>query len=127
MAGCLAIVGPVILYRSGELEGSLGELMWLVGGLLVWIFDFEGVLQVLADPAVGDTAFRQGDGAHDAGGVTGGLEVRDGGSELVVDERDGLGTECVLGRNGVQFMAAGSELGGEPGCALNLDGLECDL
>jgi hypothetical protein len=45
VAGCLAIVGPVILYRSGELEGSLGELMWLVGGLLVWIFDFEGVLQ----------------------------------------------------------------------------------
>ena len=45
LAGCLALVGPVILVRSGELEGSLGELMWLVGGLLVWIFDIEGVLQ----------------------------------------------------------------------------------
>ncbi len=45
LAGCLAIVGPVILVRSGQLEGSLGELMWLVGGLLVWVFDFEGVMQ----------------------------------------------------------------------------------
>jgi hypothetical protein len=45
LAGCLALVGPVILARTGELEGSLGELMWLVGGLLVWIFDIEGVLQ----------------------------------------------------------------------------------
>jgi hypothetical protein len=45
LAGCLALVGPVILARSGELEGSLGELLWLVGGLLVWIFDVEGILQ----------------------------------------------------------------------------------
>jgi hypothetical protein len=45
MAGCMALVGPVILARSGEVEGSLGELMWLVAGLLVWIFDVEGVLQ----------------------------------------------------------------------------------
>jgi hypothetical protein len=45
LAGCLALVGPVILVRSGELEGSLGELMWLAGGLMVWIFDLEGVLQ----------------------------------------------------------------------------------
>ena len=35
LAGCLALVGPVILARSGELKGSLGELMWLFGGLLV--------------------------------------------------------------------------------------------
>jgi hypothetical protein len=45
LAGCLALVGPVILVRSGQIEGSLGELMWLVGGLLVWVFDFEGVVQ----------------------------------------------------------------------------------
>jgi hypothetical protein len=45
VAGCLALVGPLILLRSGELEGSLGELLWLAGGLLVWIFDMEGVLQ----------------------------------------------------------------------------------
>jgi hypothetical protein len=45
LAGCLALVGPLILIRSGEIEGSLGELMWLTGGLLVWIFDIEGLVQ----------------------------------------------------------------------------------
>jgi hypothetical protein len=45
LAGCLALVGPLILIRSGEIEGSLGELMWLTGGLLVWFFDIEAVVQ----------------------------------------------------------------------------------
>ena len=35
----------MILFRSGELEGSLGELGWLTAGLLVWIFDIVAVLQ----------------------------------------------------------------------------------
>ncbi len=45
LAGCLALVGPLILIRSGEIEGSLGELIWLTGGLLVWFFDIEAVMQ----------------------------------------------------------------------------------
>jgi hypothetical protein len=45
LAGCLALVGPVILCRSGEVEGSLGELGWLTAGLLLWIFDAIAVLQ----------------------------------------------------------------------------------
>ncbi len=45
LAGCLALVGPLILARSGERGGSLGELVWLTGGLLVWLFDIAGVLQ----------------------------------------------------------------------------------
>jgi ribose/xylose/arabinose/galactoside ABC-type transport system permease subunit len=45
LAGCLALVGPVILLRSGEIDGSLGELMWLTAGLLVWFFDIEAVAQ----------------------------------------------------------------------------------
>jgi hypothetical protein len=45
LAGCLALVGPVILFRSGEMEGSLGELGWLTAGLLVWIFDVMAILQ----------------------------------------------------------------------------------
>ncbi|HZW30827.1 MAG TPA: hypothetical protein VFF52_08985 [Isosphaeraceae bacterium] len=45
LAGCLALVGPVILFRSGELEGSLGELGWLTAGLLHWAFDLAAVLQ----------------------------------------------------------------------------------
>jgi hypothetical protein len=43
LAGCLALVGPLILSRSGEIEGSLGELSWLAGGLLVWLFDAEAL------------------------------------------------------------------------------------
>ena len=33
LAGCLALVGPVILFRSVEIEGSLGELGWLTAGV----------------------------------------------------------------------------------------------
>jgi hypothetical protein len=45
LAGCLALVGPVILFRAGEIEGSLGELGWLTAGLLIWILDIAAVLQ----------------------------------------------------------------------------------
>ena len=45
LAGCLALVGPLILYRSGQIDGSLGELLWMAGGLMVWVFDVDGVLQ----------------------------------------------------------------------------------
>jgi hypothetical protein len=45
LAGCLALVGPFILIRSGEIEGSLGELLWLTGGLLVWFFDIDAMVQ----------------------------------------------------------------------------------
>jgi hypothetical protein len=44
LAGCLALVGPLILVRAG-IHGSLGELGWLTGGLLVWLFDFMGIMQ----------------------------------------------------------------------------------
>jgi hypothetical protein len=45
LAGCLALVGPLILARSGGKEGSLGELVWLTGGLMVWLFDLSAALQ----------------------------------------------------------------------------------
>jgi hypothetical protein len=45
LAGCLALVGPLVFARSGSTERSLGELLWLTGGLLVWIFDIEGALR----------------------------------------------------------------------------------
>jgi hypothetical protein len=45
LAGCLALVGPFILIRSGEIEGSLGELLWLTGGLLIWFCDIEAIIQ----------------------------------------------------------------------------------
>jgi hypothetical protein len=45
LAGCLALVGPLILARAGERDGSLGELVWLTGGLLVWLFDIAAAIQ----------------------------------------------------------------------------------
>ncbi len=45
VAGCLAMVGPLILARGPAGSGSLGELVWLAGGLLVWLFDLSAVLQ----------------------------------------------------------------------------------
>ncbi len=45
VAGCLALVGPVILIRSSEIQGSLGELGWLTGGILLWIFNIVAVFQ----------------------------------------------------------------------------------
>jgi hypothetical protein len=45
LAGCLALVGPIILFRSGEVQGSLGELAWLTAGLLIWAFDIAAALQ----------------------------------------------------------------------------------
>jgi hypothetical protein len=45
LAGCLALVGPLVLIRNGAISGSLGELVWLTGGLLVWMFDIEGILR----------------------------------------------------------------------------------
>ena len=39
LVGCLALVGPVLLRRKEAGEVGLGELVWMAGGLLVWIFD----------------------------------------------------------------------------------------
>jgi hypothetical protein len=39
VSGCLALVGPIVLARGEGNEGGLGELLWMTGGLLVWVFD----------------------------------------------------------------------------------------
>jgi hypothetical protein len=39
VAGCLALVGPVLLLRRNPPGAGLGEHLWLTAGLLVWIFD----------------------------------------------------------------------------------------
>src|SRR5947208_10219555 len=33
LAGCLALVGPLVLARTASRDGSLGELVWLAAGL----------------------------------------------------------------------------------------------
>jgi hypothetical protein len=45
LAGCLALVGPLVLARRGAAEGGLGDLIWMTGGLLVWAFDLAAVLR----------------------------------------------------------------------------------
>ncbi len=45
LAGCLALVGPLILIGSGELAGDLGELVWMTVGVLVWMCDLEAVIR----------------------------------------------------------------------------------
>ncbi len=39
LAGCLAVVGPVVLFRREASSGAVGEMLWLTGGILIWIFD----------------------------------------------------------------------------------------
>src|SRR4051794_8934358 len=52
VAGCLALVGPVVLSRVESGERGLGELLWMTGGLLIWVFDavamFRGTWRVQA-------------------------------------------------------------------------------
>lgn len=40
IAGSLALVGPLVLFsRKGTSTGGVGELIWMSGGLLIWVFD----------------------------------------------------------------------------------------
>ena len=45
VAGCLAMVGPFILAKSDSGETALGELLWMTGGLLIWVFDLVALLR----------------------------------------------------------------------------------
>jgi hypothetical protein len=45
LAGCLALVGPLVLARREPAEGGLGELLWMTGGLLTWIYDGVAVVR----------------------------------------------------------------------------------
>jgi hypothetical protein len=43
VAGCLALIGPVLLHRRDSAEVGLGELLWMAGGLVVWVFDLAAI------------------------------------------------------------------------------------
>lgn len=47
VAGCLALIGPVVLLRrdAPAADAGLGDLLWLTGGLLVWLFDAAALAQ----------------------------------------------------------------------------------
>lgn len=39
LAGCLALVGPIVLFRRDGGEGGVGEMLWMTGGVMIWVFD----------------------------------------------------------------------------------------
>src|SRR3954447_25722308 len=45
VAGGLAMIGPILLHRREAGEIGLGELLWMAGGLGVWIFDLAAVVR----------------------------------------------------------------------------------
>jgi len=45
VAGCLALIGPIVLHRRGSTDVGLGELLWMAGGLVVWVFDLAAVVR----------------------------------------------------------------------------------
>ena len=49
VAGCLALVGPIVLFRRGPgSEGGVGNLVWMTGGLLIWVHDLAALPRTLA-------------------------------------------------------------------------------
>ena len=61
LAGCLALVGPVVLVRRLGPESGVGDTLWMVGGLLTWVFNLasairgEGRLATIATPLASST------------------------------------------------------------------------
>lgn len=45
LAGCLALVGPIVLARRETASAGVGDLLWLTGGLLAWVFDGAAALR----------------------------------------------------------------------------------
>jgi hypothetical protein len=43
VAGFLALIGPILLYHRQSGEAGFGELLWMAGGLVVWVFDLAAV------------------------------------------------------------------------------------
>jgi hypothetical protein len=39
VAGCLGLVGPILLGRSDSSPFGLGELLWMAGGMVIWTHD----------------------------------------------------------------------------------------
>jgi hypothetical protein len=45
LAGCLALVGPIVLARREADESGLGDILWLTGGSLIWVFDLAALVR----------------------------------------------------------------------------------
>jgi len=45
LAGCVALVGPIVLLRGEGRSGGLGASIWMTGGMLIWIFDLAALVR----------------------------------------------------------------------------------
>jgi hypothetical protein len=45
LAGCLALVGPIVLARRESGDSGLGEWMWMSAGMLTWLHDLAALLR----------------------------------------------------------------------------------
>ena len=45
LVGCLALVGPVVLVRRLAPESGVGDTLWMVGGLLTWVFNLAAIIR----------------------------------------------------------------------------------
>src|SRR4051794_1050637 len=45
VAGCIALVGPLVLLRRDGAETGVGDTLWLTGGLMVWIFNVAALIR----------------------------------------------------------------------------------
>lgn len=45
LAGCVALVGPIVLFRRDSSEGGVGDMLWMTGGVLIWIFNAAALLR----------------------------------------------------------------------------------
>ena len=45
IAGCLALVGPLVLFRREAAGSGIGETLWLTGGLMAWIFNLAALVR----------------------------------------------------------------------------------
>jgi hypothetical protein len=45
LAGCLALVGPLVLLRRVGPDSGVGDTLWMTGGLLIWVFNAAALLR----------------------------------------------------------------------------------
>jgi hypothetical protein len=50
VAGCVALIGPVVLARRERGDAALGDLIWMTGGVLLWCVDLAEVLRGNVQP-----------------------------------------------------------------------------
>ena len=121
VAGCLAMIGPILLHRRDSPEVGLGELLWMAGGLVVWVFDLAALTRGRpAHDDLGHAARSPADGPDDAGRLDRRMAVPGLELELVLDERDGMGARPLLGRDG--RLELGPAPDARPGDALSRSG-----